>query len=159
MNRDTLLLPLMKGKLLYLVILMNLFSVISYSQTPERGETVAYINKVLGDRYKVTLKNTNLIVTFYNENGEMVREDKVPTPDLDLTITYEAEDGLLCIPCMTDQPECLTRVLTLQKIKKGYGRLSIPVKDEKAFRSLKIAFEHLIRATSENGYKEAVTFD
>ena len=60
---------------------------------------------------------------------------------------------------MKDQPECLTRLLTLQKIKKGYGRLSIPVKDEKMFSSLKIAFEHLIRATSENGYKEAVILD
>jgi hypothetical protein len=138
---------------------MNLFSDISYSQTPERGETIAYINKVLGDRYKVTCKNTTLLVSFYNEKGEIVREDKVPTPDLDLKITYEAEVGLLCIPCMKDQPECLTRLLTLQKIKKGYGRLSIPVKDEKMFSSLKIAFEHLIRATSENGYKEAVILD
>ncbi|MBK7964073.1 MAG: hypothetical protein IPK10_01275 [Bacteroidetes bacterium] len=100
---------------------MNLFSLKSYSQTPERGETVAYINKILGDRYRVTCKNTTLVVTFYNENGEIVREDKVPTPDLDLKITYEAEDGLLCIPCMKDQPECLTRVLTLQKIKKDMG--------------------------------------
>ena len=119
---------------------MNLFSDISYSQTPERSETIAYINKVLGDRYKVTCKNTTLLVSFYNEKGEVVREDKVPTPDLDLKITYEVEVGLLCIPCMKDQPECLTRLLTLQKIKKGYGRLSIPVKDEKMFSSLKIAF-------------------
>jgi hypothetical protein len=159
MNRAQLLHQLLKGKLLCLMILMNLFSLKSYSQTPERGETVAYINKILGDRYRVTCKNTTLVVSFYNENGEIVREDKVPTMDLDLKITYEPEDGLLCIPCMKDQPECLTRVLTLQKIKKGYGRFSIPVKDEKAFNSLKIAFEHLIRATSENGYKEAVILD
>lgn len=138
---------------------MNLFSVKSYSQIPERGVTVAYINKILGDRYRVTCKNTTLVVTFYNENGEVVREDKVPTPDLQLKIIYEAEEGLLCIPCNLDQPECLTRVLTLQKIKKGYGRFSIPVKDEKTYNSLKIAFEHLIRATSENGYNETVVFD
>lgn len=159
MNRAQLLHRLLPGKLLCIIILMNLFSVKSYSQTPERGETIAYINKILGDRYQVTCKNTTLVVTFYNENGEVVRQDKVPTPDLDLKITYEPEDGLLCIPCMKDQPECLTRVLTLQKIKKGYGRFSVPVKDEKAFNSLKIAFEHLIRATSENGYKEAVVLD
>lgn len=159
MNRVQLLHVLLKGKLLCLIVLMNLFSAKSYSQIPERGATIAYINKVLGDRYQVTCKSTTLVVTFYNEKGEVMREDKVPTPDLDLKITYEKEDGLLCIPCMLDQPECVTRVLTLQKIKKGYGRFSIPVQDEKAFHSLKIAFEHLIRSTSENGYHETVVFD
>ncbi len=149
----------LKSKLLLALAVMNLFSSVSYSQSPGKSETVAFINKVLGDRTRVELKSGTLFVSFYNENGEMVREDKAPTPDLDLAITYEPEDNLLCIPCMKDQPDCVTRVLVVQKVKRGYGRLSIPVKDEKTFLSLQKAFGHLIRITSENGYKDAITLE
>lgn len=150
---------LLKGKLLLLVVLMNLFSSVSYSQSPGKAETVAFINSILGQRTQVELKGGTLFVTFRDENGKIFREDKVPTPDLDLTINYEEEGKLLVIPCMQDQPECVTRVLVVQKIKRGYGRLSIPVQSEKEFYSLKKAFDHLIRTTSENGYKDAVTLD
>lgn len=148
-----------KSKLHWLLGLMSLFCTLSYSQTPAKEETVAYINRMLGEQTKVELKGGTLFVTFRDENNKVVREDKVPTPDLDLKITYEQEGGLLCIPCFRDQPECVTRVLVVQKIKRGYGRLSIPVRSEKDFESLKKAFDHLIRITSEDGYKDAITLD
>lgn len=150
---------LLNGKLLLLLAGMSLFSTISYSQTPNKTETVTYINSILGERTLVELKGGTLFVSFRDENNKVVREDKVPTYDLDLKITFEAEGGLLCIPCMKDQPECLTRTLVVQKVKRGYGRLSIPIRDEKQFESLRKAFDHLIRITSEDGYKEAVILD
>jgi|GEM_PF-2627883 len=138
---------------------MNLFSLFSYSQSPDKKETVEFMNKVLDEKIRIELKGATLIVTFYDDEMKVVREDKVPTPDLDLTFTYEEDAGLLCVPCMNDQPECVTRVLTLQKIKRRYGRLSIPVKDQDEYASLRNALDHLIRTTSENGYKEAVILD
>ncbi|MBK9401844.1 MAG: hypothetical protein IPN36_13635 [Bacteroidetes bacterium] len=149
----------LKSKLLLLVAGMNLFSCLSYSQSPGKGETVEFINKVLGERIQVELKTGTILVSFRDENGNLLREDKAPSPDLDLTITYEPEDKLLCIPCMKDQPECVTRTLVVQKIKRGYGRLSIPVASEKDFYSLQKAFDHLIRILSENKYKDAITLD
>jgi hypothetical protein len=147
------------GKLQCLLALMSLFSTFSYSQTPGKDETLVFINRLLGEQTRVELKGGTLFVTFRDENNKVVREDKVPTPDLDLKITWEQEGGLLCIPCFRDQPECVTRVLVVQKIKRGYGRLSIPVRSEKDFESLKKAFDHLIRITSEDGYKDAITLD
>ncbi len=150
---------LLKGKLLLLLAGMNLFSSFSYSQTPGKDETLQFMNQLLGPKTQFVLKGVNLTVSFYDDNSNLVREDKVPTTDLDLAISYEADAGLLVIPCMKDQPECVTRTLVVQKIKRGYGRLSIPVSNEKDFTSLKKALDHLIRITSEDGYKDAVTLD
>lgn len=150
---------LLRGKLQCLVVVMSLFYLESYSQTPTKQETVAYINRILGNKTQVELKGGNLIITFLNDQQQVVREDKVPTPDLELKISYEKEGGLLCIPCFRDQPECVTRVLTVQKIKRGYGRLSIPVDDEQQYEALRKAIDHLIRITSEEGYKDAITLD
>ncbi len=138
---------------------MSLFCLKSYSQAPGKDETVSYINRILGERTQVTLKGGTLFVSFRDENNKVVREDKVPTPDLELKINYEADGNLLCIPCFRDQPECVTRVLVVQKIKRGYGRLSIPVQSEKEYELLRKAFDHLIRITSEEGYKDEVTLD
>lgn len=149
----------LKSKLLLLVAGMSLFSSFSYSQSPGKQETVDYMNKILGDRIRVELKSGTILVSFRDENGNLLREDKAPSPDLDLAITYEPEDKLLCIPCMKDQPECVTRTLVVQKIKRGYGRLSIPVENEKDFYALRKAFDHLIRILSENKYKDAITLD
>ncbi|MBL7922785.1 MAG: hypothetical protein JNL88_01165 [Bacteroidia bacterium] len=150
---------LLNGKLLCLLAGMSLFSLVSYSQSPGKQETVEYINSILGEKARMEMKAGTLFVTFYNDQGKVIREDKVQTPDLDLAITYEEEEGLLCIPCMRDQPDCVLRVLTVQKVKRTYGRLSIPVSDSKTFHALRKAFDHLIRTTSEHGYKEAVTFE
>lgn len=150
---------LLRGKLQFLVAVMSLFCLESYSQSPSKQETVAYINRKLGDKIQVELKGGTLFVTFCDEQQKVVREDKVPTPDLELKISYEKEGGLLCIPCFRDQPECVTRTLTVQKIKRGYGRLSIPVTDEKQYEALRKALDHLIRITSEEGYKDAITLD
>ena len=150
---------LLRGKLQCLVAVMSLFCLESYSQSPTRQETVDYINRILGEKTKVELKGGNIFVTFMDEQRKVIREDKATTPDLELKITYEQEGKLLCIPCYRDQPECVTRTLVMQKIKRGYGRLSIPVTDEKQYETLRKAFDHLIRIVSEEGYKDAITLD
>lgn len=150
---------LLRGKLQCLVAVMSLFCLKSYSQSPTKQETVEYINRILGEKTKAELKGGTLFFTFFDDQQKVVREDKVPTPDLELKITFEKDGGLLCIPCFRDQPECVTRVLTVQKIKRGYGRLSIPVRDEQQYEALRKALDHLIRITSEEGYKDAITLD
>lgn len=150
---------LLNGKLHCLAAVMSLFWVKSYSQTPTRQETVEYINRILGEKTSVELKGGNIFVTFRDDKQQVIREDKAITPDLELNIAYEAEGKLLCIPCYRDQPECVIRTLVVQKIKRGYGRLSIPVTDEKQYEALRKAFDHLIRLVSEEGYKDAITLD
>lgn len=149
----------LKSKLQRLVVVMSLFCQFSYSQTPGKEKTLAFINNVLGEQTSVALNGDRLVISFLDDKNKQTREDKVITPDLQLKITYEAESGLLCIPCFYDQPDCVTRVLVAQKIKRRYGRLSIPVRNEEDFMLLKKAFEHLIRMTSENGYTNAVNLD
>lgn len=149
----------LKSKLQLLVAVMSLFCQFSYSQSPDKEKTVAFINGILGEQTNLALSNDRLVILFFDDKHQRIREDKVITPDLELKITYEPESGLLCIPCFRDQPDCVTRVLVAQKIKRRYGRLSIPVNNEQDFILLKKAFEHLIRMTSEIGYTHAITLD
>lgn len=89
---------LLRGKLQFLVAVMSLFCLESYSQSPSKQETVAYINRMLGDKIQVELKGGTLFVTFRDEQQKVVREDKVPTPDLELKISYEKEGDYSVFP-------------------------------------------------------------
>lgn len=150
---------LLFGKLTLLAAGMNLFSLNSYSQAPGRPETLAYINRNLGQAHEVSMKQGNIVVKSLNGQGQTLREDRVACYDLELPVYFETESRLLCIPCAKDAPDCVTRSLSLQKVKSSYGRLSIPLTNEAQFRRLKKAFDHLIRICAEEGYKNEVTLD
>lgn len=130
-----------------------------FSQHPGKGETVKYINDLIGPSKSLTVKAGTLVVTFRDDKNRLVREDRVPASDLDLNIFYEEESGLLCVPCMKDYRECLTRILVFQKVKRRYERFSIPVSDDVQYQKLKKAFDHLIRILSEVKYRETVVLD
>lgn len=130
-----------------------------FAQHPGKSETVKYINGIIGPSKTLSLKTGTLVVTFRDDKNRLVREDHVPAADLDLNIFYEEESGLLCIPCMKDYRECLTRVLVFQKVKRRYERFSMPVTDEIQYQKLKKAFDHLIRILSEVKYRETVVLD
>jgi hypothetical protein len=130
-----------------------------FAQHPGKGETVRYINELIGPSQSMSVKTGTLVVSFRDEKNRLVREDRVPASDLDLSIFYEEESGLLCIPCMKDYRECLTRILVFQKVKRRYERFSIPVADEVHYQKLKKAFDHLIRILSEVKYRETVVLD
>lgn len=129
------------------------------AQEPDKAETLKYINTRLGGSVELLHKGGTLFVVYYDSSRVLYREDRVKTPDLRFDILWERESGLLCIPCLQEYPECVSREMHLQKIKRGYSRLSIPVKDFEQFVSLRKAMDHLIRMTSENGYKAKVSFD
>lgn len=131
----------------------------AFAQHPGKGETVKYINNIIGPSKSLSIKTGTLVVTFRDDKNRLVREDRVPAADLDLNIFYEQESGLLCIPCMKDYRECLTRVLVFQKVKRRYERFSMPVTDEIQYQKLKKAFDHLIRLLSEVKYRETVILD
>lgn len=147
------------GRLILLAVGLNFFSMESYSQSPGKDETLSYINQVLGQRTEVNIRSGTILVKFYDQQAQYIREDKVPSPDLDLPMYYEAENNLLCIPCAKDVPGCVTRTLVVQKVKKAYDRLSIPVTDEAMYKRLEKAFDHLIRLYSEDGYKNEISLD
>ncbi len=149
----------MGGKVLLASIFMLTIFQKSYSQSPDRQFTLDYINKSLGKEIQTDIKGSQLVVTFYNNQGEKIREDRAPLAYLDLKVFFEEGSTLLCIPCLKNEEDCVTRTLVVQKIKRPYDRISISVQDKVQFQKLKKAFEHLIRLTSEIGYKDAVTFE
>ena len=147
------------SKLLVLLTLMGAFSLKSYSQAPNKETTIDFLNRSIGLKANVDVKQSTIIIKIKNENGEVIREDKAQIPDLQTDVYYEEESGMLCIPCMKDAEFCVTRVLTIQKIKKTYGRITIPAGSREKFAALKKGMEHLIRMQSEVGYKEEIAFD
>ncbi len=148
--------PLHEG-LALLVLLF--FSGALAAQEPDKRETLEYINAQLGGRVEVLHKGGTLFVMYYDSSRVLYREDRVKTPDLSFDILWEPESGLLCVPCLKEYPDCVSREMHVQKIKRGYSRLSIPVANREKFASLRKALDHLIRMTSENGYKDRISFD
>lgn len=147
------------SKLLLLLTLMGAFSLKSYSQSPNKETTIDYLNRSLGLQANVEVKQNTIIIKIKNENGEVIREDKAQIPELQTEVYYEEESGMLCIPCMKDAEFCVTRILNVQKIKKTYGRITIPAGSQEKFAALKKGMEHLIKMQSEVGYKEEISFD
>lgn len=141
------------------LILFVVFPIFAIAQSPGKKETLNYINQKVGTGISVYYKSGSIFVVFKDENGTVFREDIAPVPDLDVNVLFEPESGLLCIPCIKGITDCVTRTLVLQKVKRTYARLSIPVSSEPEFRSLQKAFEHFIRIISVNGYQDTVVFD
>lgn len=146
------------GKLILIVTLVCAFSCISYSQSPGKDETLLYINRMSGPVYQVEVKGGNLIIDFKDKTGKLQRRDKIPAAALDTIINYEKESGLLYINC-ADNEECVTRELILQKIKRQYNRMSIPVNSEEDYLKLHKAFDHLISILAEINYKNEIVLE
>jgi hypothetical protein len=128
----------------------------SYSQKPDKGATLSIINHSLSLQTELEVKQSTLIVRVKDDKGKLIREDRARIPELALEAYYEKETSSLCIPCITDVPDCGTRKLIDQKIKKTTGRIMFPVTNEENYLQLKKYLEHLIRIESEIGYKDEI---
>lgn len=131
----------------------------SYSQSPGKNETLSYLNKKLGGKTVLDIRMNNLVVSIKDDNGNLIREDKVTFSELDLKSFYVEESDLLCVPCLKDAPGCVTRLLIVQKIKRPCERISIIVGGKQNFKLIQKALEHLIRLESEVGYKDEITLE
>jgi len=131
----------------------------SYSQSPGKNETLEYLNKILGNQTHLEISTNNLRITIKDESGRIIRKDKVLFTDLEHKSFYEEESDLFCVPCLSFFSGCVTRLLTIQKIKRPYERISIIAGGSDRYKKLEKAFEHLIRIMSEVGYKDEITLD
>lgn len=129
----------------------------SYSQTPDKEATITYLNRLGGDSIVFSLKGAVLTVRMNNKENATIREDKVNLVDLDTVSAYEAESKLTFMNCMSGFSDCVTRVLTVQKIKKSYGRISIPSSEE-VHHGYATALAHLVKIMAVKNYKDDVDF-
>jgi hypothetical protein len=129
----------------------------SYSQSPDKEATISYLNKLGGDSISFGLKGAVLTIRMNNNEQKTIREDKVNLVDLDTVSAFEAESKLTFMNCMPGFNDCVTRVLTVQKIKKTYSRISIPSSAEQ-HHGYAAALAHLVKIFAVKNYKDAVEF-
>ncbi len=158
-HKSNCLLLVMSGKLLPVLTFMLLIFTKSYSQAPAKKETLEFLNTTLGNNPQVEIKTGHLVLVFINENGKIFREDKVPLEELDVKAYFEKESGLVCVPCLKNADGCVTKTMIEQKIKRPADRISMKVKSEEQAASVMKALEHLIKLTTEIGYKDEISFE
>lgn len=146
------------SKLHLIVLFVWAFSLKSYSQSPGKDETVRRINELTGNKLQVEVAHDQITLRILDESGAVIRIDKAPLADLAEEAFVEKESGLVCVPCLKDAAGCVTRTLVVQKIKREYDRISLPVKDAATATSLSTALTHLIRLQTLTGYKDDVSF-
>ena len=148
-----------RGGPAYLLVLFTVFQAPLFGQSPGRENTIEYINGSIGPEFRLSWGEKSIIVIQQDDAHATVREDRVESDKLDLAIYHDEENSLLCIPCMADQKGCVTRTIVAGKKKRTLDVLTVPVTDNREFYSVMKAFEHLIRLTSENEYKERTVFE
>ncbi len=146
------------SKLLLIVLFVWAFSLKSYSQSPGKEETVRRINELTGNKLQVEVAHDQITIRILDEAGAVIRIDKAPLADLAEEAFVEKESGLVCVPCLKDAAGCVTRTLVVQKVKREYDRISLPVKDPASAAPLSTAITHLIRMQTVTGYKDDVSF-
>lgn len=127
----------------------------SYSQSPGREATLEYLNRLGGDSIQFSLKGTQLQITYSGKEGKVVRYDKAQTTDLDTVAKFESSSRLVSVNCLADVQDCVTRELIVQKIKRNYGRISIPATEETAV-AYKTALQHLIKILTVKKYNDEI---
>ncbi len=124
-------------------------------------ETLSYINSKLGPGFQVTVEK-GVITAGYYENGHVLfRDDHVNPRDLDTShIYYNQEEQLFCLNCLGGKNKCVDRNLYVNKISRGYSRMSFHVKlDAKSAAGLRKAFIHLIKLCLIHNYKSHEPFE
>ena len=148
------------GKIVLLSLFILSYSVKSYSQKPDRKETISYINQKLGPVCEVAMKGGTLIVNYFDPKGKKVREDKAPAFALDTIINFEADEKVLSVNCTSDNKNCVTRTLYIHKTKKTYSRVTFVADvDEASLEGLKKAIVHLIKIDSQYRYNDEISFE
>ena len=149
-----------KGKIWFGVLIGLHFSLLSYSQRPNREETISYINKKLSPVCSVVVKSGDIIATYFDEGGQRIREDRVAIGNLDTLVRYNVKENVFIIPTIKGCEECVTRKLIVQKVKRFYSRLSFTMEgSDKEIKGLRKALVHLIRIGSEFRYHDEISFE
>ena len=127
-----------------------------HGQTPDMKATLDYVNDVLGSSFKVTVERGYMNVSFF-DGGELFREDNASCKDLDPNkITYNADDQILSISCVTGQ-DCVLRVYHIRQIRRDYGRISFNKElSEAEAAKLKAAFAHIINMVNDVKYRGTI---
>jgi hypothetical protein len=148
-----------KGKLAATVLFVLSICTASYGQKPAQKETLSYINKKLAPLCVIEVRGDDIIAVFRDEEGNKVREDKVPAFELDTAVVWEPNEKILSVNCRAGQKDCVNRTLIKQKIRRYYARTSFVVSNENEVESLRKAMIHLIRINSEFRYNDEITFE
>jgi hypothetical protein len=127
----------------------------SYTQVPDKAQTMAYLNKLGGDSVRFSLKGVQLTIDLLDGNQKMLRLDKVMLTDLDTVASFESSSKLVCVNCIKGTPDCVNRELIVQKVRRNYDRISILTSLEKSAGYI-AAIQHLIKITSVKKYKDEV---
>jgi hypothetical protein len=130
-----------------------------FAQQPDKAGTLAFINSKLAPSTQIDLEQGTIYAEFRDSTGQLIRKDRVEIPDFGEVIEFEYESGLLCIPCSRYIPNCVTRELVLQKVRRGYDRFSIPLDGPEEYEPLRKAFDHLFKILTIGGYRETVVFN
>lgn len=149
-----------KRKIWFMTAICLQFASLSYSQRPNKAETIDFLNKKLGPSCVITAKGGDIITTYSDKAGEKIREDRVAFGYLDTIIKYDPKEQMLYIPTIKGCETCVTRKLYQQKIKKYYSRLAFVFDgNEKEVKSVKKALLHLIRIGSQYRYHNEITLE
>lgn len=150
---------LLLRKLTPVVFGMMLLCSNSYSQSPSKTETLAFLNSWMNPSVVFEVKGNNISVKSFDSGSVLIKDDKAPMSELVAVPFIDVETKQICIPCLKDAEGCVTRTMPVQKIKKSFNRITLEVKDDAMRNKVLAALTHLIRLESEVGYKEIVNFD
>ena len=108
----------------------------------------------------VAAKGGDIIATFSDESGQKIREDRVALGYLDTIVRYDSKEKMIYISTIKGCDNCVTRKLFVQKVKRGYSRMSFTIDgSEKEVKGVRKALVHLIRIGSEFRYHDEIVFE
>lgn len=142
------------------------FLFLSFNSYAQKGgitieQTKSYINNKLNGKCIIDVKNTRLILSYYN-NDDIYRKDQAYCGELDLaTLRYVPEENYIYIKCGEDIKDCVLREIYKDKITRNYTRTGVDVTglDERSIAGLQKAFTHLIKLMTNVKYENNEPFE
>lgn len=131
-----------------------LLNISANGQENPMEQTLKYLNEKLAGKCSIEVVNKVLTAKFY-DGDKLFREDNVSLKELDVNgIGYDAKEKIFFVACKKGLSDCVSRVLYVNKISRGYGRLSFPViLDEKSVVDMTKAFTDMIKFATDKKRK------
>jgi len=129
----------MRNLIISLAASLVLISFPSYAQKDAINETMAKINKLLGEYTVVSFKKRELIVEVF-KNGKIYRRDRVDVGDLNAEATNYVEDEYsVVLRCSKKPGACVDKKLFIRKSQNQYTRLAILIKGNEGIKDELVA--------------------
>ena len=129
----------MRNLIISLAASLVLISFPSYAQKDAINETMAKINKLLGEYTVVSFKKRELIVEVF-KNGKIYRRDRVDVDDLNAEATNYVEDEYsVVLRCSKKPGACVDKKLFIRKSQNQYTRLAILIKGNEGIKDELVA--------------------